>query len=355
MTMGDPDRTSARLGKKGDDMGRAAYRLRQGMPGSRRTPAPAVGRTKVMAMTSGFLTLLLAASAGAIVVNTIVATVDGGPITLYEMREFARTNPLASQLAEAGPQAALDALITTRLIEREIEQKGIVIGEDEIENYIEQISRQNQLTREQLFDVLREQGLTPETYRQQIRQELQRAQLINREIRGKVSVTPEDVQRYYDSHLGEYEKAAEVTVSHIMLRLAPNAPADEVRRVEARAEEIYAQLQRGKKFPDLARQYSEDPAAESGGSLGTFRVGSMLDALDEAVQGLKVGDYSKPVRSDVGIHIVRLDARNTETHTPVGQMADEIRERLYSEALEERYLRWLKEDLRQRHHVELIE
>lgn len=297
----------------------------------------------------------VAAPVEAVLVNKIVATVDGVPITLYELKKFTRENPLSEQLVAAGPEAALDGLITTRLIEREIADKGIVIGDDEIENYIEQISRQNQLTRDELFEVLRQQGLTPEGYRLQIRQELQRAQLINREIRGKVSVTPEDIQRYYDAHMSDYEKAAEVTVSHIMLRLAPNAPEDEVRRVEARADEIYAMLGKGKKFADLARQYSEDPAAESGGSLGTFRVGSMLDALDEAVRDLQVGKYSKPVRSDVGIHIVRLDDRSEQKHTPVGELADDIRERLYSEALEERYVRWLKEDLRQRHHVELLE
>lgn len=301
------------------------------------------------------LGVTLASPATAVVVNKILATVDGVPITLYQLKEFTRTNPLSAQLGEAGPEAALDALITTRLIEREIDKKGIVIGEAEIETYIEQISVQNQITRDELFAALRQQGLTPEAYRDQIRQELQRAQLINREIRGKVSITQEDVRRYYEANLTTYEKPAEVTVSHIMLRLSPDAPEDEVRRVEEKAAEIHAMLERGKKFPDLARQYSEDPAAESGGSLGTFRIGSMLDALDEAVRDLAVGSYSKPVRSDVGIHIVRLDDRSVQTHTPVDELADEIRERLYEEALEERYVRWLKEDLRQRHHVEMLE
>ncbi len=298
---------------------------------------------------------LLAGPAAAAVVNKILATVDGAPITLYELKTFARTNPMTAQVGEGDPAVVLEGLITSRLIEFEIAKKGIVIGDDEIENYMEQISRQNQITREQLYAALREQGLTPEAYRIQIRQELERAQLINREIRGRVSITPEDVQRYYDAHLSDYERSAEVTVSHILLRLSPDAPDEEARRVEEKANEIHALLDRGKEFPDLARQYSEDPAAESGGSLGTFRVGSMLDALDEAVRDLEVGRYSKPVRSTVGFHIVRLDDRSTTTHTPVGDLADEIREKLYNEALEERYVRWIKEDLRQRHHVEMLE
>jgi peptidyl-prolyl cis-trans isomerase SurA len=313
------------------------------------------GRDALVWLSAWALMLAVAGPAGAVVVNRILATVDATPITLYELKTFIRTNPLAAQEGQGDPAAVLDSVITSRLIEVEIEKKGIVIAETEIENYIDQISQQNQITRDQLFAALRDQGLDPAAYRAQIRQELQRAQLINREIRGKVNVTPEDVQRYYDAHLADYEKAPEVTVSHIMLRLAPNAPDEEVQRVEAKAAEIRAQLDREKDFADLARQYSEDPAAESGGSLGTFRMGTLLDALNDAVRDLEVGQYSQPVRSDVGIHIVRLDDRSAETHTPMGDLADEIRDRLYNEALEERYVRWLKEDLRQRHHVEMLE
>jgi peptidyl-prolyl cis-trans isomerase SurA len=303
----------------------------------------------------GFALLLLVAGSAAqgMVVNKILATIDGQPLTLYELKRFAGSSPVATQAGD--PEALLEALITSRLIDLEIEKKGIVIGDAEIDNYIDQIRQQNQITEEQLYAALQAQGLTPEAYRAQVGQELERAQLINREIRGKVSVTAEDVQRYYDAHLEDYAKAPEVTVSHIVLRLAPDAPPEEVRGVEQRAAEIHAQLERGKEFADMARQYSEDPAAESGGSLGTFRLGSMLDALDDAVRDLDVGDYSEPVRSDVGIHIVRLDARSSETHTPKGEVAEEIREKLYNEALEERYTRWLSEDLRDRHHVEMVE
>jgi len=61
------------------------------------------------------------------------------------------------------------------------------------------------------------------------------------------------------------------------------------------------------------------------------------------------------VRGATGIHIVRLDERigaNPDKAVPDAK-ADEIKEQLYAKALEDRYNRWLKEDLRQRHHVEI--
>ncbi len=309
---------------------------------------------RLLAVSCGLL-LLAAAPCRAIIVNRILATVDGAPITLYELKNFTLTNPMAQQIGANNPGALLDGLITSRLIDLEIEKNGISVSEAEIDNYILQIRQQNQISEEELYRALGEQGLTPEIYRAQIRQELERAQLINREIRGKVSVTPEDIQRYYEANASEYSQDPEVTVSHIMLRLAGDATETETERVEAKAREIHALLERGKDFADLARQYSEDPAAESGGALGTFRVGTLLDALNDAVATLGAGEYSEPVRSDVGIHIVRLDKRSDAALSPLDQHSGEIRDRLYNQALEGRYSRWLTEDLRNRHHVELLE
>jgi peptidyl-prolyl cis-trans isomerase SurA len=307
-----------------------------------------------MALVVG-MACLAATAAHAAILNRILATVDGKPLTLYELKVFAADNIQARQLGSNDPSALLELLITTHLIDLEIQAKGISISDTDVDRYIEQVRQQNQLSQGQLEEALRQQGLDAKTYRAQIRDEMQRAQLINREIRGKVNVTPEEVERYYEAHLSEYAKDPEVTVSHIMLRLAANAPADEVERVEARAAEIHDRLDKGESFEDAARQYSEDPAAESGGKLGTFKEGTMLDALDKATRDLKVGEYSEPVRSEVGVHIVRLDERSTATHQPLAGLADDIKERLYNQALEERYKRWLTDDLRQRHHVEILE
>ncbi len=320
----------------------------------RRRAAPSGRRAAHCAAALG-LSWLAASAAQATVLNRIVATVDGKPITLYEIKSFSTENIQARQVGGDDPGALLELLITSKLIDLEIEGKGIVITDADVDNYIDQVRQQNKLSEAQLEEALRQQGLDRETYRVQVRDEMRRAQLINREIRGKVNITPEEVERYYEAHLDDYEKDPEVTISHIMLRLAADAPDDEVERVQARAAEIHDRLDRGESFEELARELSEDPAAESGGKLGTFRQDTMLDALNEASRDLDVGEYSDPVRSEVGLHIVRVDERSTDTHQPLASLADDIKERLYNEALEERYKRWLTDDLRQRHHVEILE
>ncbi len=61
-------------------------------------------------------------------------------------------------------------------------------------------------------------------YRQQIREEIEKVQLLNKEIRAKVTISPEDVHRYYEAHKKDYERAGSVQVRQITLRLDPDAP-----------------------------------------------------------------------------------------------------------------------------------
>jgi peptidyl-prolyl cis-trans isomerase SurA len=298
----------------------------------------------------------VATASGGTVVNRILALVDGDPITLYELTDFAAADV---RLRESGADQAtlLDLLVTKRVIEKEVESQGIAVNEAEIDRYITSIRERNGLDEQQLDQALAQQGLTRERYREQVKEELQRAQLINREIRGKVSVSPEEIDRYYKEHESGATDGEQMVVSHIVLQIPPDASEEQIAAVEARADKIHDELDDGADFAEVAKRESEDGAAPSGGKLGTFKKGEMRDELEAAVKDLDAGEYSEPVRTATAIHIVRLDERIAVGGEGGEGMPDsareEIKERLYAEALEERYNRWLKEDLRQRHHVEI--
>jgi len=289
------------------------------------------------------------------VVGRILALVDGDPVTLYELKDFAAGDPRLKQALSTDQAAVLDLLITKRLIQKEVEKQGIVVQDADVDRYIANIRERNKIDDAQLDAALTQQGLTRERYRAQVREELERAQLINREIRGKVSVSPEEIARYYQEHEGGGDGGdAQVTISQIFLKLPADASPDEVKEVEARANKIYEEVKDGADFAEVARKESEDGAAKSGGKLGSFKKGEMREDLEKAIEGLDSGEVSKPVRSSTGIHIVRVDERTGPGDKKMpDEMAEEIKEQLYAKALEDRYNRWLKEDLRQRHHVEI--
>jgi peptidyl-prolyl cis-trans isomerase SurA len=291
-----------------------------------------------------------------VVVNKILALVDGEPVTAYELKDFAAGDPRLRQALVTDPAPVLDLLITKRLIEKEVQKQGINVSDADVDRYITNIRERNNIDELQLEAALAQQGLTRERYRAQVREELERAQLINREIRGKVSVSPEEIERYYKEHESGETGDAQVTISQIFLKLPADAPPAEVEAVEARAAAIYEELQDGADFAEVARRESEDGAARDGGKLGSFKMGEMRKDLEQAVSGLDPGEFSQPVRGNTGLHIVRLDQRVDpagEAVTVPADKAEEIKEQLYAKALEDRYTRWLKEDLRQRHHVEI--
>ena len=306
-------------------------------------------RRKVPALLAA---VLLATPASALVVNKIVATVDGDPVTRYEVQRFGATNLQGRQLAAANPSALLDAVITEKLIAREVSDKGIVVRDEDVTRYVEGIKERNKLDDAGLAQALAAQGLTMDAYRAQLRGEIQKAQLINREIRGKVSITPEDVQRYYDAHKEEYETPARIQVAQILFRLESGASTDHVAAITAKAEELRARIEKGADFATMAREYSEDPSGKQGGDLGWFKPGELLDELDRATAKLAVGEVSAPVRTRAGLHLLKVEAREGAGTEHSAAESEAIKEKLYNAALEERFQRWITEDLRAQHHVE---
>lgn len=288
------------------------------------------------------------------VIDKILATIDGEPVTMYQLKQFSETNVRGRQLNASLDQASLlDALITDKLIAKEVTDKGIVVRDEDIDRYIETIKERNKLDDEKLKEALKVQGLTVEGYRVQIREEIQRDQLIAREIRGKVNVTPEEVQRYYEAHQSDYSTPEKIQVAHIVFRLPPDAPSDKVAATIAKADEVYRRIKGGADFGEMAKLYSEDASGASGGSLGWFKQSELLDEMAKTAEKLKVGEVSTPVRTSVGVHIVKLEGREGASHQKLDELADQIKQQLYNAALEDRFQKWLTEELRKRHHVEI--
>lgn len=299
--------------------------------------------------------LVVSAGAGrAEVINRIVASVDGEPITLYELQQYeAKQRVLLPNAAQTTKNDMLQALITEKLLAREIAARGVHVRDDEVDRYIDHIKETNRVDDAQLKEALKQQGMDYEKYRAQVRSEIEKVQLLNREIRGKVTVSPEDVDRYYQAHKKDYELPGTVHVRQITLRLDADAPDEVVKAVMDRAQELRARLSKGEDFATLARQASEDPVAADGGDLGEVEPVKLLPEFENAVGKMKDGDVTEPIRTAMGVHLLKLEERIDVAYRPQEEVAAEIKEKLYNNALDERYKRWLLEDIQKRHYVEV--
>ena len=164
--------------------------------------------------------------AGAEVVNRIVASVDGDPITLYELNKFiSDKSAQVPNMRGIGNKEALQALITEKLVQKEIIARGIRIRDEDIDHYIDRIKQQNHIDDDQLREALKQQGLDYAQYRQQIREEIEKVQLLNKEIRAKVTISPEDVSRYYEAHKKDYERPGASRLARSPFDSIPTLPS----------------------------------------------------------------------------------------------------------------------------------
>ena len=300
---------------------------------------------------------LAAGTVRAEVINRIVATVDGEPITAYEMqgfREQAGTSPLAPSGGAAGmsDREILDALVMRKLVHKEVEKQGLKAKQADIDGYIARIQAQNNLSDEEFEAALESEGMSIEAYRERVSHEVEQAILMNREIGSKVNVTPEDVQRYYDEHIDEYTQPARIRIQHIFLPLPAAADGAEVEQAAALVHDLRKRALAGENFGNLASQYSLGPGADSGGDLGYFELGQMPEDIERVAFALNNGDISEPFRTDSGMHLLKVVDKREAGLQPLETVSEEIKNTLYNQALRDRYARWFKEDLRFRHHVE---
>lgn len=292
--------------------------------------------------------------ANAETLNRIVATIDGDPITLIELQryaEIAKKRPGGDQVAN-DQKALLDELVLEKIIAKQVDALGLKATDQQIDNYIESIRSRNSLSEDQLKEVLEHQGMTWDQYRTQVRADIERANLINREIRNKVSISPEEIERYYKAHLDEYGATGKVTARLISLLVPADASDADKAAIRAKAEQVQKEAADGGNFAKLAKEYSQGPAAEEGGDIGEVDPAEMTPEFANAAKSLAPGQVSPLITNPQGFHILKIEKSSGGTHRPLSEVSDEIKDKLYKEAMESRYDRWLNQDLRSRYHVE---
>lgn len=145
----------------------------------------------------------------------------------------------------------------------------------------------------------------------------------------EVQVDPAAIAAYHSEHPDEFHQQKEVRARHILFRLAEDALADEVAKVQAAADAVLAEAKReGADFAELAQKHSQDPAAAKGGDLGFFTHERMVPAFADAAFAMKVGEVSELVRTQFGFHIIKVEEIREETTRSLEQATAEIETKL---------------------------
>lgn len=294
-----------------------------------------------------FLLMFLAFSSfsQAQVVESIVAIVNDKIITRHDMaryREQLKSGTIVDDLLGSDPkklisdtESLLAHMIDESIIDDEVKRQNLFVTIEAVDQEVNSIQRRNGISREQLKSALKKEGVVFSEYQNFIKKRLERQKLISKVITSKIKITDEDVIAYYESK----NKALSATkfefkIAHILFR------KDSEERQLERARKIYDQLQEGKDFESLAR-FSEDPNFNEGGYLGSFKAGEFLKPLEDAVKDLAPGEYSKPIKTTLGYHIVKLLDRKIVTDDSFEKIKEGLRGELYQKAFMKQFQFWL--------------
>jgi peptidyl-prolyl cis-trans isomerase SurA len=304
--------------------------------------------------------LVLPIKARGKVIEQLIAVIDGEPYTLsnldgYAKSKMARSFPTGDlSPINASDREVLEQFLTEKLIEAEVREAGIKITDAEVDQYIQQVKQANRLSDEDLKIALSREGQTPASYRSSVKAELEKNELINRQVKNKVNITNDDVERYYKLNSKNYRADDRAHIRVILLTLPEKAPAEQVQATVEKAKALYDRIKAGEDFATLAREYSQGAGSVDGGDIGWIKRGTLIAGIEEvAFDKLSIGQVSPPFRTSLGVQILKLEGRESGNVQPLSVVAPKIREELYAKALEERFNRWLKTDMRRKHRVDV--
>lgn len=294
------------------------------------------------------------------VVEQLIAVIDGEPYTLSNINSYAKTKlgrgfPSSDlKQIDDDDRQALEQFVTDKLLEAEVREAGIQVSEADVDRYIEQVKKNNRLTDADLKTALGRENQTLASYKASVKAEMEKSDLIDRQIRRRVTISDDDVERYYKLNSSKYRSNDRARIRHILLTLPENAPSEQVQSVMAKGKQLYQRIAAGEDFAALAREHSQGAGHTEGGDIGWVDRGSLIAGIEEvAFQKLSVGQVSEPFRTGMGVHIVKLEARDAGNPVPLSSVAPRIKEELLNKALEERFAKWVKSDLRRKHRVDI--
>jgi peptidyl-prolyl cis-trans isomerase SurA len=306
------------------------------------------------------VSLFLPVAVPAKVVEQLIAVVDGEPYTLTNVDTYAK-NKMGRDFPTGDlkrindvDREVLEQFLTDKLLEAEIREAGIKVTDEDVAQYIDQIKAKNHLSDDDLKAALSREGQTMASYRVAVKSELEKSEIINRQVKQKVNITDEDVERYYKLNSNLYRTDERAHIRHILLSLPENPTPEQVQATMAKAQDLYKRIVAGEDFGALAREFSDGAGHAQGGDIGWVKRGTLIGGLEEvAFKKLSVGQVSEPFRTSMGIHIVKLEARDPGSVLPLAAVSQKIKEELYAKALEERFNKWVKTDLRRKHSVDV--
>lgn len=248
------------------------------------------------------------------VVDKVAAVVNNGVVLESDVAGLMQSVKMNAQ--EARQQLPddvtlrhqiLERLIMDELVQQLAQKVGATVTDEELNQAIDNIAQQNKMTPAQLRSRLAQDGISYNTYRNQIRKEMTISEVRNNEVRRRITILPQEVEALAQQIGSQNDSSTELNLSHILIPLPENPTSAQVDQAEKQAASVAEQARSGADFGKLAISYSADQQALKGGQMGWGRIQELPSLFAQGLTSAKKGAIIGPIRSGVGFHILKVN------------------------------------------------
>ncbi len=252
---------------------------------------------------------------GGVTVEDVIARVNDQIISrtdyeraLKEADDEARQRGASMQQIADGHKDLLRNLIDQQLWLSKGKELGIT-GDTEVVKQLDEIRKKyNLASMEDLEKAAKDQGISFEDFKANIRNQIVTQQVMRDEVGRRVQFTPGEAQRYFEAHKDQFAQPESVHLAEIMISSGADGSEDpqKLASAKAKADDIEAKLKAGGNFDQIARTSSDGQTAAEGGDMGKFAPGQLNKAFEDKTFGLKDGEVTDPIRTKQGYVIFKV-------------------------------------------------
>jgi foldase protein PrsA len=235
---------------------------------------------------------------------------------------------LYNQLVSQYGTETLEALISEKIMEAEVEKNSVEIPKDKIDEEIAEMTEYYG-GEEEFNNALTYYNLTMDDMKDNIATNLKLEKLLEPYI----EISEEDMKAYFEQNKDALSQKEEVKASHILVD------------TEEEANEIKAKLDKGEDFAELAKEHSKDGSSVKGGDLGYFGRGAMVKEFEDTAFSLGIDEISEPVKSEFGYHIIKVVDKKEAKEATYEEAKDKIKDALFNQQLNAAYGKWYQEKI----------
>ena len=209
----------------------------------------------------------------------------------------------------------LDKLIQKSLIEQYAAQSGYTVEQKQIDAFLANVAKRNKISIDKLKENFISEGMKFSEFINNIRYELLLKQIKNKEISTKINISDFEI----DSQLRKNAilNPDIFNLSHILIKNSSDASDSDIETNHKKSIEAYKVLLSKKNFKDVAKEYSDDSTAESGGNIGWKKEQELPELFNEQLAKINVGEITKPFKSPSGFHILKINEKKGITKKKV--------------------------------------